>query len=384
MSKASKKRRRQQLEGGVPAAPSSSSTSPLEQPPATQGNVMATRGLSKTQKRKLQKKRAAKRLAEELQTGAAEQRRHSRAQEIKAARTRTASTATALAVAHEDSHVIVVNKAAGMLCHPSPGYWERGTVVHALPSRERRPGFSAIAPEMLEARQEPTGEADSFIPRAIVHRLDKGTTGVLLIAKTPEAEAHLAEAFRRRTISKRYVALVQGQVRLSATKSVAALSESSIRFVNESAIEVSAPIDKDPEQPGRMRVHALGKAARSRVHLHAWSPEALVSLVSVELFTGRTHQIRVHCAHVDAPLVNDDVYGRPEDVSAARERYGPLMKARPMLHSWRVKVAHPDPGKKDALEVSAALPEDMARIIRMLWSDLGTDPAAWPLAAIQP
>ena len=60
------------------------------------------------------------------------------------------------------------------------------------------------------------------------------------------------------------------------------------------------------------------------------------------------------------------------------------MKARPMLHSWRVKVAHPDPAKKDALEVSAALPEDMARIIRMLWSDLGTDPATWPLAAIEP
>ena len=100
----------------------------------------------------------------------------------------TQTLAAALAVIHEDEHLIAINKPAGLLCHPSPGFWEHGTVVHALGARERTPGYSELGAHMLEARRSYTGEADSFIPRAIVHRLDRHTTGVMLVAKTELAE----------------------------------------------------------------------------------------------------------------------------------------------------------------------------------------------------
>lgn len=93
-----------------------------------------------------------------------------------------------LRVIHEDEHVIAIDKPAGMVCHPCHGFWEAGSVIHGLSTRQRLAGFTPIDSAMLCARQRPTGEQDSFIPRAIVHRLDRGTTGVLLLAKTVEAE----------------------------------------------------------------------------------------------------------------------------------------------------------------------------------------------------
>lgn len=104
----------------------------------------------------------------------------------------------ALMVLHEDPDVLAVNKPPGMVCHPCPGFLNGGTVIHALEKRQRIPGFSPLQPEMLEPRVEPTGEDDSFIPRAVVHRLDRGTTGVLLLAKTAVAEVGSSTQYPRR------------------------------------------------------------------------------------------------------------------------------------------------------------------------------------------
>ena len=135
--------------------------------------------LTKTQKRKLQKKRH-KQLAAAVN---AEQRQKNKKQQAV-----TSNPTTSLGVVYEDQHMIAINKPAGLLAHGSHAAMERGTVVHALSARARVAGYSPIGAHMLEARQSQTGEADSFIPRAIVHRLDRGTTGLMLIAKSELAE----------------------------------------------------------------------------------------------------------------------------------------------------------------------------------------------------
>ena len=160
--------------------------------------------VTKTAKRRAAKKRAAaKRAAERQQKPKAKKKR-----------VEAAASSGGLVVVHEDAHVLAINKPAGLLCHPSPGFWESGTVVHELPRRQQLAGYSPIPDEMLAERLSRTGEADSAIPRAVVHRLDRGTTGVLLLAKTPAAEAHLARQFKLRTTRKRYVAVLRGRLRV--------------------------------------------------------------------------------------------------------------------------------------------------------------------------
>ena len=319
-------------------------------------------GLSKTQKRKLQKKRAVQR-----------QRQAASAVASKPSTSRSHS----LDVVHEDEHLIAINKPAGLLCHPSPGFWEHGTVVHVLGSRERTPGYSEISAHMLEQRQSYTGEADSFIPRAIVHRLDRGTTGLMLIAKTDLAETRLAEHFKRRTTAKTYIALLCGR-----PHDTAALSCQRIEVLDERGahLRVEAPIGRDAARPGKVIVAPSGKPATSIVHVHAHERDKSgrrpdLSLVSVELLTGRQHQIRVHCAQcLGAPLANDDAYGGA--------RLDGLPKSRPMLHAWAMKVPHPSAqgaGAESQLDVHAPLPEDMQRLISMHFPSLDVnDPSSWP------
>ena len=323
--------------------------------------------ISKAQKRNAQKRRAAQKKREERPDDAVAPQKQPKKQPKQPKQSQAGPSA--LAVVHEDEHVVAINKPAGLLCHPSPGYWEHGTVVHELAARQRLPGFSPIPPEMLGERQSYTGEADSVIPRAIVHRLDRGTTGLMLIAKTAQAEAHLAQQFKGRTTRKKYVALLHGRLRDTGGAGRATPRQPGEIFVD-------APIGRDPARPGKMKVDGDGsKTAQSVVHAHAYCASSRVALVSVDLLTGRQHQIRIHCAHLGAAVANDEAYGT--DVAGFRQALGPLPRSRPLLHAWSMAVPHPS-SARGTLEVRAPLPDDMLRVVARLWPQLPTDPSAWP------
>jgi len=223
-----------------------------------------------------------------------------------------------------------------------------------------------LSSEMMQHRESYTGEADSFIPRAIVHRLDKGTTGVLLLARSPEAEAGLTAQFKKRSLKKRYIALLLGHPGGDA---------------RNSEVSIEEPIGNDPNRPGKYVVSPSGKWAHSVIHLHAYDEEQDVSLVSVELHTGRPHQIRIHCAHLGAPVANDDDYADRTLIEAFRKRHKGLPKKRPLLHDWRMEFSHPVTGTP--LTALAALPPDMASVVARLWPKVSTSNLS-SLVAVQP
>jgi 23S rRNA pseudouridine1911/1915/1917 synthase len=240
--------------------------------------------------------------------------------------------AIALDVVFEDDDVIVVNKPAGMVVHPAPGN-PTGTLVNALLHHcghlssingVRRPG--------------------------IVHRIDKDTTGLLIAAKNDTAHAALADQLFHHTLRREYLALVSGTV-------------------EEDAGEIEAPIGRDPND--RMRMAVTAKGRRARTH---WRIERRVhglTLLRLELDTGRTHQVRVHCAHVGHPVIGDPLYGCGPKQAAARlpERAVRLRQLvqcaqRQMLHAGRLTFSHPRSGQTVTLE--APVPEDFARLIERL------------------
>lgn len=359
---------------------------PPDDPPSTN----AAAKLSRTAKRNAMKRAAARRRSAE--NAGIPHKDKPKAKKQKRAEGAPADGAdVALRVLFEDEHLIAVNKPPGLLCHPSPGYWDSGTVVHSLPDRERSAGFSPIPEVMLAARLGPTGESDSFIPRAIVHRLDKGTSGVLLVAKSPLAEAHLGAAFRGRSTSKTYVAILAGRPHLPHDAGLrgtrgAASAISERDHSKGGGIAIQAPIGKDEEATnGRMAVVddvRRGKHASSVVHLHAYSPTHGLTLATVDLHTGRQHQIRVHAAFLGAPVANDDLYD-PHGAPSFRASYsslacgGSLGRGRPLLHAWRMHVAHPVESTPH-LDVAAPLPRDLASIVSHMWPALPRDPRDWP------
>ena len=218
---------------------------------------------------------------------------------------------------HEDQHVLAIAKPFGVLAHPSPGFWTKGTLAHALVGRVNK--------EMMEERGN-HNEWDSFIPRCIVHRLDAGTTGVMVIAKTPVAEKALAEELRTLDMrlesesKKLYVALLLGHP-------------------GGETITADGAIGRN----GRLwAVVPGGKAAKTVFHVHAFNQKHGLSLVTAELFTGRTHQIRVHSAFLGAPVANDHLYAPSQALKTFRENLGKgLKERRQLLHAWKLKVNHP-------------------------------------------
>lgn len=214
--------------------------------------------------------------------------------------------AIALAVVHEDAHLLVLDKPAGLVVHPAPGNWT-GTVLNGLLAHHA--GAAAL-------------------PRAgIVHRLDKDTSGLMVVAKTLVAMTALVRAIAAREVKREYLALAHGVPR-------------------ESAFSVEAPIGRDPISRVKMAVLAGGKPARTDVERLAGRDG--VSALRCRLHTGRTHQIRVHLASRGHPLVGDTLYGgRPA-----------LGLARQALHAERLAFAHPVSG--EPLDVRAALPADLA------------------------
>ncbi|MDR1854795.1 MAG: 23S rRNA pseudouridine(1911/1915/1917) synthase RluD [Azoarcus sp.] len=224
----------------------------------------------------------------------------------------------ALAVVFEDEALLVVDKPAGLVVHPGSGNWS-GTLMNALLHH---------APEL------------AAVPRAgIVHRLDKDTSGLLVVAKTLAAQTNLIRQLQARSVARHYLALVHGALARGG--------------------EIDAPIGRHPVQRTKMAVVGRGRAALTRYEVR--EKLAGVTLVECRLATGRTHQIRVHMAHVGHPLVGDPVYG-------PRRAADPLLAGfkRQALHAFRLGLIHPASG--EPMQWFAPLPQDFAELLTALGS----------------
>ena len=232
----------------------------------------------------------------------------------------------AFGIAFEDAHLLVVNKPAGLVVHPAPGNWS-GTLLN---------GLLAHDPCFL------------LVPRAgIVHRLDKDTSGLMVVAKTREVMDALVNAIAARDVSRQYLALAHGA------------------WVGSKNKTVDAPIGRDPRNRLRMAVVDLatqaGKTARTDFELQAGA--ATSCYVRCILHTGRTHQIRVHMASIGHPLVADTVYGGSAQFGLTRQA----------LHATRLAFVHPATGKELVFE--ASVPADMQQALDQTGAALQSDKA---------
>ncbi|MGY6500200.1 MAG: RluA family pseudouridine synthase [Acidimicrobiales bacterium] len=225
----------------------------------------------------------------------------------------------AVDVVHVDDHVIVVDKPAGLVVHPGSGN-ATGTLIQ---------GIVARWPDVADV-------GDPERP-GVVHRIDKGTSGLLVVARTPEAFASLVDQFGARAVEREYLALVWGHL------------ESPTGMVD-------APIGRSKADPTRMTVSNQGRDARTRFEVtQTFTDPTDLSLLSCRLETGRTHQIRVHLSAIGHPIVGDRQYG------GARS---PVPCDRPWLHAARLGFEHPDTG--DHVAFTSALPEDLAAVVDRL------------------
>jgi 23S rRNA pseudouridine1911/1915/1917 synthase len=224
-----------------------------------------------------------------------------------------------LDVVYEDADVLVVAKPAGLVVHPSPGHWS-GTLVNALLARDTAYG----------------GIAGVERP-GIVHRLDRDTSGLLMVAKNDAAQTSLMAQLKARRVKKTYLALVQGSVAAAAGR-------------------IEAPIGRDPRNRQRMAVVPDGRPSvtgyRVRERLPGWT------LLEVDLVTGRTHQIRVHLAALGHPVAGDTVYG------TGTARRGPEGLERLFLHAWRLVFATPATG--DLVRLEAPVPPELEEVLAAL------------------
>src|SRR5688572_9009150 len=219
--------------------------------------------------------------------------------------------AIALAVVHEDDALLVIDKPAGLVVHPGSGNWS-GTMLNAL--LHHAPGIEAL-------------------PRAgIVHRLDKDTSGLLVVAKNEATQLALVRQLQARTVKRTYLALVRGKV--------------------EAGGKVDAPIGRHPVQRTRMAVVASGKPAVT--HYRVRRRFAAHTLLECDLETGRTHQIRVHLASIGHPLEGDPVYAGRNKSSFGRQA----------LHAWKLAFAHPRTGKPARFE--SPLPADFEGLLELV------------------
>lgn len=221
-----------------------------------------------------------------------------------------------LSIVYEDAHIIVINKPAGLVVHPAAGNWQ-STLLN---------GLLHAYPEL------------SKLPRAgIVHRLDKDTSGLMVVARTLAAQTNLVNQLQARSVKRHYIALAWGSVPLHGC--------------------VDAPIGRDPRVRTRMAIMPSGKPARTHFHQLALvaRERAQISLVHCQLDTGRTHQIRVHLASIKHPLLGDALYGRD------RAALPDANFKRQALHAYSLGLIHPS--NQTPLIWHALPPDDMAALI---------------------
>jgi 23S rRNA pseudouridine1911/1915/1917 synthase len=234
----------------------------------------------------------------------------------------------ALDIVYEDQALMVINKPAGLVVHPGAGHPD-GTLVNAL---------LAYRPELAEEDMDPKRPG-------IVHRLDQDTSGLLIVAATAAAQRELQRQFRERTVDKRYLALVHG------------------RLTPERAA-IEAPIGRHPRDRTRMSVRQEGgRYARTEYQIREYLSST--TYLEAHLLTGRTHQLRVHFAAINHPIVGDEVYGM------SRER---IRVARQFLHAWRLRFRHPVTG--EAMEFEAPLADDLEPTLARLRREAGHLPEA--------
>jgi len=219
-------------------------------------------------------------------------------------------------VVYEDDDLLIVDKPAGLVVHPAPGHW-RGTLVNALLARgDRYGGIAGVARP------------------GIVHRLDRDTSGLLIVAKNDAAQSSVMAQLKARRVRKTYLALVQGSVAAAVGR-------------------IEAPIGRDPKDRKRMAVVPDGRRAvtgyRVRERFAAWT------LLELDLVTGRTHQIRVHLTALGHPVAGDPVYG------TGTSRKGPDGLERLFLHAWRLELVSPAAAK--LVRVEAPLPPPLEAVL---------------------
>jgi 23S rRNA pseudouridine1911/1915/1917 synthase len=238
-----------------------------------------------------------------------------------------------LKIIFEDNDIIVINKPAGMVTHPGAGV-HSGTLANALVYH-----FT-----LLSQRLPRRGGVSR---PGIVHRLDMGTSGLMVVAKTDRAHLGLAEQFESHSVFKGYLALVYGRVEK-----------------NEGRIE--APIGRDPRNRVKMAVRPPGEGRSALTLYRVVERFDEFTLLDVEIKTGRTHQIRVHLAHIKHPVVADSTYdgGRANSIKDAKLRATIARFSRPFLHAAHLSFIHPVTGEK--MEYTAPLPADLQSILETL------------------
>jgi 23S rRNA pseudouridine1911/1915/1917 synthase len=234
----------------------------------------------------------------------------------------------ALTVVYEDDDLLIIDKPAGLVVHPSPGH-DTGTLVHALLGRAAGAG--------LEEPATAFGGIGGVRRPGIVHRLDRDTSGLLMVAKNDAAQASLMAQLKARRVKKTYLALVHGSVAAAVGR-------------------IEAPIGRDPRHRMRMAVTADGRPSttgyRVRERFPGWT------LLDVDLVTGRTHQIRVHLDAIGHPVAGDPLYG------TGTSRRGPDGLERLFLHAWRLELNAPSDGR--LIRAEAPLPVDLERVLEGL------------------
>ena len=238
-----------------------------------------------------------------------------------------------LDIKYEDDDLVVINKPAGLVVHPAAGI-SHGTLANALAFH-----FAQLSRTAGAARP------------GIVHRLDKGTSGLMVVAKTESSHEHLADQFRARTVFKSYIALAHGRV-------------------EKRKGEINQPIARDPGSRIRMAVVRSGRTALSLYRVRAGFDR--FTLLEVELKTGRTHQIRVHLAWLKHPVVGDEVYGagRDKTIADAEIRRTVSKLDRQFLHAAELGFRHPATGAE--MKFKADLPVDLSSLLELIKSKSGT------------